>query len=68
MDTRNMYWEIYDDQSSNDFDLVGYVSLSGSEVVVPIEGDLAQQVAEIRRTNGYNTEVKVYQSNEPALV
>ena len=56
----DMYWETYDDQDSADFDLVGYEDLSGTAVLVPVESNLAIQVAEIKRLNGESTEIKVY--------
>ena len=54
------YWEIYDDQSADDFKSLSYVNLSGETVRVPITGDLDMQVHEIRRTNGDDTEVRLY--------
>ena len=60
MDVSQMYWEEYDNQNSSDFDYVGYIDLSGNEVVSPVGSNLAQQVAEIYRCNGKNTVVKVY--------
>lgn len=60
MDVSGMYWEVYDDQSADEFDYVGYVDLSGETVVVEIKENLAMQVAEILRANGSNTEVRVY--------
>ncbi len=60
MNVTSMYWEIYDDQSAEEFSYIGYTDLEGKDVVVPISSNLARQVAEIRRTNGDDVEVKVY--------
>lgn len=54
------YWEFYDDQSSDDFDELSYTSLSGEEIRVPTLPNLEEQVHEILRQNGCNTEIKVY--------
>jgi len=62
VDVTNMYWEGYDDQDSKDFDFVGYVDLSGNEVVVEVSDNLAAQVAEIKRCNGHKTQVRVYKN------
>lgn len=63
MDVSGMYWEVYDDQDANDFQYVGYVDLSGQEIVAKVTTNLALQVAEIYRTNGKNTEVRVYRED-----
>ena len=60
IDVSNMYWETYDDQSAKDFDYVGYVNISGENVVEEVSDNLTLQVAEIKRTNGQHTEVRVY--------
>ena len=67
VDKNNMYWETYDDQTSADFDYVGYMDLHGIEQMLPIEANLAAQIAEIRRSVGMNTEIRVYK-NEPVMV
>ncbi|MCM1234402.1 MAG: hypothetical protein NC489_30240 [Ruminococcus flavefaciens] len=63
----NRYWELYDDQSSEDFTELSYVNLKGETVFVPTEQDLASQVYDLRRRFGANTEIKVYAA-EPAVV
>lgn len=63
MNTSNMYWEIYDDQDAADFSLVGYMSLSGEQVVIPIEENLPRQVSEIRRANGSDTDIRLYRQS-----
>lgn len=60
LDIDKMYWETYDDQDGKDFAFVSYVGLTGERTVVEAADNLASQVAEIRRTNGSNTEVRVY--------
>jgi hypothetical protein len=55
-----MYWEVYDDQEAKDFDYIGYTDLSGTPVTDKVAANLAAQVAEIKRTNGQRTEVRVY--------
>lgn len=54
------YWEIYDDQLAEDFKSLSYIGLSGDEVHVPIAGNLEEQVDEIRRMNGQDTEIRIY--------
>ena len=61
------YWEIYDDQSEVNFDMLEYKDLRGTIVTEPITGSLARQAANIRRRNGRDTEIKVYK-REAALV
>lgn len=56
----DVYWEIYDDQSADDFKSLSYMSLSGEMVKSPITGDLEMMVHEIRRLNGMDTEVRLY--------
>lgn len=63
IDVSTMYWETYDDQSSEDFDYVGYINISGEHIVEEVASNLTMQVAEIRRTNGQHTEVRVYRGN-----
>ena len=60
LDTTNMYWEDYDDQSEDDFTHVGYTNLKGEPVVEKITGCLIDMVNEIRRCNGSDTAIKVY--------
>lgn len=60
MDLSSMYWEDYDDQKSEDFEVLSYTSLSGDFEVVPVEKDLAKQVAEIYRKNGRAAGIRVY--------
>lgn len=55
------YWEDYDDQDGSGFTEIGYTNLAGKLILVPISGDLAEQVAEIRRCNGNSTSVRLYQ-------
>lgn len=55
-----IYWEIYDDQSYEEFGELSYVNLSGTEIRVPTQPNLEEQVHEILRQNGNNTEIKVY--------
>jgi hypothetical protein len=54
------YWEIYDDQSYEDFGELSYTNLSGVFVRIPTEPAIEQQVQEIRRLNGTDVEIKVY--------
>lgn len=61
------YWEYYDDQSSSEFSEVGYTDLSGKEIIVPTQEDLAAQVFEIRRKFGADSEIKVYAKSAAAL-
>ena len=66
MDTdilENNYWEFYDDQDGSGFDYLSYTSLNGEPVTVKIEKDLSRQVAEIRRCNGRNTEIRLVSMN-----
>ena len=58
--TAERYWEVYDDQSSDEFSTLSYENLAGETVEVPTETDLETQVAEIRRVNGAATVIKVY--------
>ena len=60
MDVSGMYWETYDDQNGADFKYVGYIDLSGKQVVTEIVENLAAMVNEIKRLNGQRTEVRVY--------
>lgn len=54
------YWEIYDDQTAEDFTFLSYTDLSGKEVRVDIAEDLETQVHEIRRANGMDTEIRIH--------
>lgn len=63
VETTNMYWEDYDSQSSADFTHVGYQAYNGEFKLVPVEENLARQVAEILRCNGSETCVRVYREN-----
>ena len=54
------YWEIYDDQSADDFTFLSYVNLSGETVKVDINDDLENLVHEIRRINGQDTEIRIH--------
>lgn len=63
MDLTGKYWEIYDDQSADDFDVLAYTNLAGESVVEDIKQDLAKQVAEIRRKNGQDVEIRLYKTN-----
>lgn len=60
MDTSTMYWETYDDQDGTDFDYLSYVGLDGRPRLDAIGMNIAMQVAEIRRVNGQNTDIRVY--------
>lgn len=60
MDTSTMYWETYDDQDGKDFDYLSYVGLDGRPRLDAIGMNIAMQVAEIRRVNGQNTDIRVY--------
>lgn len=55
-----LYWEYYDDQTSDDYDKVSYTDLGGNVIIVDAEEDLAAQVYEIRRKYGADSEIKVY--------
>ena len=58
-----MYWEDYDGQDAKDFQFVEYNSIMGKTVRVPVESDLDDQVAEIRRCNGSATRIRVLREN-----
>lgn len=58
-----MYWEDYDGQDAKDFQFVEYTSIMNQTVRVPVEDDLDEQVAEIRRCNGSATQIRVLREN-----
>lgn len=60
MENYQAYWELFDDQSSADFSFISYINLEGETVFDPIDRNLSEQVASIRRKNGKDTEIKVY--------
>lgn len=64
MNAADMDWEIYDDQDDDVFTHIGYVDLSGTPHFEPIINKLVLQVAEIKRKNGNNTEIRVYRPRE----
>lgn len=54
-----MYWEMYDDQDSKDFDYIGVPD----KVIEPVT-DIEAQAAEFRRLYGENVDIFVYRKNE----
>lgn len=63
MKSTDLYYEEYDDQRTEDFDLVG---IDGEEPV-PIT-DLPAQVAELKRLHGSSVVILVFKNRkEPAL-
>lgn len=68
MPREDRYWELYDDQTSADFDELSYVDLGGKTVYAATEDDIAAQVFEIRRRVGADTEIRVYaRQNAPTM-
>lgn len=61
-DIETAYWEDYDAQREADFTHVGYSTDAENFNVVAIEGNLAVQVATIRRKHGKNVAVRVYRA------
>ncbi len=55
VDASDMYWEIYDDQQTEDFD---YIGIAGGDIQ-PLT-DIEVQVAELYRLYGRRVEIRVY--------
>ena len=53
---RDLYWETYDDQLTEDFD---YIGVDGSTDMEPLT-DIENQVAELHRIFGRKAEIRVY--------